>query len=419
MNKIITQRATDYSAYVGILLLYLKLLFVEPIFILEGVGITPSLLLLLMVLLRVVFKLVFQNVNVFGANKSARIFWLYIIFSTLISFVLSPDIASKVVTVNLQLFLVYLLFIDFKSVRIDTVGLKKVINGLVYFAIINTLLVYYTFLFGQFRLLGEVTDQGDIMRAFGLMGDQLPWFLSFFALYSLYSKKTSLFIFFSTGILMGASLGPTIVLSVSSLIYVIKEKRLKRSFYLKAGFSMGLFIILLLFSPGLFNKIGILQRYNQGDFAGKEATTTTGHRLNAISTGIGNIAEKPFLGYQNYSLAMVQKYDNTLLISEKGDLSFLASPNNQLLALICDYGFIGLILFVFFIYGLLKIVKKKCIALPNYLDVFKKSAYVWLMVFLLFNQSATWVLPGSFLWVLVCLIIAINYKINQIYGIRK
>lgn len=418
MNKIITKIAQYNSAYVGILLLYLKLLFVEPIFIVEGIDIAPYHFLFLIVLLRIVFKLVFQNVNVFGSDKSARIFWLYIIFSTLSSFFLSPDIASKVVTVNLQLFLVYLFFIDYKSVRIDTIGLKKVINSLVYFAIINTLLVYYTFFFGKFLLLGEVTDHGDITRAFGLMGDQLPWFLSFFALYSLYSKKTSLFIFFSTGILMGASLGSTIVLFVSTLIYVIKEKRLNISFYLKAGFSIVIFIIVLLFSPSLFNKIGILERYNQGDFSGKESITT-GHRLNAISTAISNIAEKPIMGYQNYSKSMFNKYDRLLSDYEKGDLSYLTTPNNQFLAVICDYGFVGFILFVFFIYGLIKIVNKECLALPSYLDAFKKSAYLWLIVFVLFNQSATWFLPSSFLWVLICLIISISYKINQLYGFKR
>lgn len=415
MNKIITHKTTAFSAYVGILLLYLKLLFVEPIFIVEGIDITPSLLLLLIVLLRVVFKLVFQKVNVFGNNKSARIFWLYIIFSTLSSFFLSPDIASGVVTVNLQLFLVYLLFIDFKSVKIDAVGLKKVISGLVYFAIINTLLVFYTFFFGKIRLLGEVSNKEDITRAFGLMGDQLPWFLSFFAIYALYRKKVYLFLFFTIGILMGASAGATVVLVISSLIYIIKEKKAKISFYLKAGFSIVLLIVLLLFSPNVFNKIGILQRYNQGDFTGKEAQTT-GHRFNAIITAIENISEKPLLGYQNYSLAMFNKYDRLLSDFEKGNLTYLTTPNNQLLAIICDYGYVGLILFVFFIYGLIKIVKKKCIDLPTDFDAFKKSAYIWIMIFVLFNQSATWFLPGSFLWVLICLIITINYKINQLYG---
>jgi O-antigen ligase len=417
MNKIITQRATAYSAYIGILLLYLKLLFVEPIFSVEGIYISPSLLLLLIVLLRFIFKLIYQKVNVFGNNKSVRFFWIYIFFSTLISFVLSPDIASNVVTVNLQLFLVYLLFIDFKSVRIDTVGLKKVINGLVYFAIINTLMVYYTFFFGQLRLLGEVSYRGDIVRAFGLMGDQLPWVLSFFALHALYSKKTSLFLFFTIGILMGASVGATIVLSVSSLIYVIKEKRLNRSFYVKAGFSMVLFIILL-FSPSLFNKIGFVQRYNQGDFAGIESATT-GHRLKAISKALHNIAEKPILGYHNYSATMFNKYDRLLYDYEKGNLTYLTTPNNQLLAVICDYGFIGFILFFFFIYELIKIVKNKCLILPTHLDAFKKSAYLWLIVFILFNQSATWFLPSSFLWVLICLLVSISYKINQLYGFKR
>jgi O-antigen ligase len=418
MNKIITQKKIVFSAYMGILLLYLKLFLIEPIFIVDGIDITAAFLLLLIVLFRVVFKLVFQKVNVFGDNKSARIFWLYIIFSTLSSFFLSPDIASGVVTVNLQLFLVYLLFIDFKSVKIDAVGLKKVISGLVYFAIINTLLVFYTFFFGKIGLLGEVSGNAAITRAFGLMGDQLPWFLSFFAIHALYNKKTYLFLFFASGILMGASVGATIVLVISSLIYLFKGKKIKPSFYLKAGFLIVFFILVSLFSPDVFNKIGILQRYNQGDFAGKEAQTT-GHRFNAISTAIDNISEKPLLGYHNYSLTMFNKYNRFLSDSEKGDLTYLTTPNNQLLAVICDYGFFGFILFVFFIYRLIKIVRKKCIELPIYLGVFKESAYVWLTVFILFNQSATWFLPGSFLWVLICLIIAISYKINQIYGVKQ
>lgn len=418
MNKFITQKSTAYAAYIGILLLYLKLFFIEPIFFVEGLDITVPVLLLLIVLFRVVFKLIFQKVNVFGNNKSASIFWLYIIFSTISSFFLSPDIASGVVTVNLQLFLVYLLFIDFKSISVDAVGLKKVIAGLVYFAIINTLLVFYTFFFGKIGLLGEVSSNETITRAFGLMGDQLPWFLSFFAIHALYSKKIYLFLFFSIGILMGASVGATIVLIISSLIYSIKGKKIKPSFYLKVGFSMVFFILALIFSPDVFNKIGILQRFNQGDFAGREAQTT-GHRFNAITTAIDNISEKPILGYHNYSLTMFNKYDKLLSDVEKGDLTYLTTPNNQLLAVISDYGFIGLILFVFFIYGFIKIVRKKCIELPTYLIAFKKAAYVWLTVFILFNQSATWFLPSSYLWILICLLISISYKINQLYGFKK
>ncbi|MGL3001247.1 O-antigen ligase family protein [Flavobacterium sp. RSSB_23] len=415
--NILKAKKMDYSAYIGILLLYVKLFFVEPFFVSENIDITASILLLLIILLRVFFKLLLQNVNVFGFNKAARVFWIYILFSTLSSFFLSPSISSGVVTVNLQLFLIYLLFIDFKSINIDTYGIKKVINSLVYFAIINTLLVYYTFFFGKIGILGEISSNETVTRAFGLMGDQLPWFLSFFAIYALYSKKTPLFVFFAIGILMGASVGATIVLVVSSAVYLLKGKKIQPSFYIKAGFLLVFFILLLLFSPSVFNKIGILQRYNNGDFAGKDAQTT-GHRFNAISTALENISERPLLGYQNYSLTMYNKYDKLLSDVEKGDLTFLTTPNNQILAVICDYGFIGFIAFVFFIYGLIKIVRVKCMELPTYLDVFKKSAYVWLTVFILFNQSATWFLPGSFLWILICIVTAISYKINQIYGVR-
>jgi hypothetical protein len=417
-SKIIPRGKTLYPAYIGVTFLYLKLFLVQPIYTIEEIDITAPILLLFFVFYRVFFKSFFQNFKVFGDSKEARNFWLYIIFSTIISFFLSPNITSGVFTVNLQLFLVYLLFIDFKSVRIDKYGLDRVIKSFVYFAVINTLLVYYTFFFGKIGLFGEVDINGDITRAFGLMGDQLPWFLSFFALHSLYRKNYYLVIFFTAGILMGASVGATVILVISTLIYTTKEKIWKKSFYLKVGFSIVLFIILILFSPDVFNKIGIFQRYGQGDFTGNELNTTA-HRLKAMKTAIENISEKPILGYQNYSFTMFNKYDKLLSDVEKGDLTYLTTPNNQLLAIVCDYGFIGLILFIFFIYAFLKVIREKCIELPIHLDAFKKSAYLWLIVFILFNQSATWFLPGSFIWVLICMIVAINYKINQLYGFKK
>lgn len=416
MNKIIAKQQTDYSAYIGIILLYIKLFFIEPILVLEGIDVTFAVILLIIVLIRVFFKFTLLNINVFGFNKPAKRFWLFLLFSTLISFVLSPDIALGVVTVNVQIFLVYLIFIDFKSVNIDYSGLAKVINALTYFALLNAVLVFYTFFFGKIGLIGEVTtNDGNITRAFGIMGDQVAWFLTFFALHSLYTKKKYNFIIFLIAILMCASLGATIVLVVCIFVYFYREKRLNSSFYLKAGLGILLVVSALVFSPSLFEKIGILQRLNEGDFASTGVGNTTGHRFNAINNGLQMIPEKPLLGYQNFSLSMQRKYSNTITDAEKGNLTYLTTPNNQLLASICDYGFIGFFFFVGFIYKLIKITKEKCLELPPHLYAFKQSAIVWLVVFVIFNQSATWFLPGSFMWVLICLIVAINYKINQLY----
>lgn len=417
MNKIIPQTTTNYTSYFGILFLYMKLFFVKPIFAVEDIDISASLFILLVILFRVIINLIFYNINVFGNNKAARNFWLFIFFSTLSSLYLSPEIAKGVFTVNFQLFLVYLLFIDFKILRINQFGIKKVINGLVYFAIVNTLLLYYTFFFGKIGLLGEVSITSDYTRAFGIMGDQLPWFLSFFAINALYSKKKLLFLFFAIGILMGASIGASIILFISIFFYFIKEMERKPVFYLRTGLVIIFIIGFVSFSPNIYNKIGIFQRFSNSEFTLKENNSTV-HRLNAFSTAIENIPNKPLFGFQNYALVMFNKYDKLLSDYEKGDLTFLTTPNNQFLAIICDYGIIGLILFVYFIYSLLKIVRLECSKVPPNLNYFKKASYMWLVIFVLFNQSATWFLPGSFLWILICLIIAINYKINQLYAFK-
>lgn len=411
------QKNIYFSAYLGILLLYLKLFFIQPIFSFEGAEVTFSLLLMLLIFVRVVFKLTILNINVFGDNKSARLFWVFVLVSTVSSFFLSPEIATGVVTANFQLFLIYLVFIDFKSITINAHGVQKVIKALVYFAILNALLVMYTFFFGKIGLVGEVSEGASITRAFGLMGDQVAWFLSFFAIHALYNGNKYHYVLFLVAILMGASLGATLVLIIATLIYFIKEKGVKPSFYIKIGFSIVLFILILLISPSVFDRVGVLQRINQGDFASRDSQTT-GHRFNAVTNAIDKISEKPLWGYQNYSLTMFNRYNNLLSETEKGDLTYLTTPNNQILAIICDYGLIGFGFFVFFIFFLLKIMRVKSMSLPPNLYFFKQSAYVWLIVFLIFNQSATWFLPGSFLWILICIIIGISYKINKLYGIK-
>lgn len=408
-----------FSAYIGVLLLYLKLFFIQPIFSFQGVEITLILILLFVVLLRIVFKLTILKINVFGDNKSARFFWTFVLISTISSFFLSPEIAPGVVTVNLQIFLIYLIFIDFKSVNIDSIGLQEVIKALVNFAILNAFLVIYTFCFGKIGLSGEILENNEVTRAFGLMGDQVAWFLSFFGVHALYNNKKYHYLLFLTAILMGASLGATIILIISTLIYIIKKSRrgFNPLFYVKIGVVIILCFIVLFFFPSIFNEIGIISRINQGDFSSIDAQTS-GHRVNAIVNALHKISERPFWGYQNYSLTMFNKYDHLLSEFEKGNLTYLTTPNNQLLAIICDYGFIGFGFFVFFIFSLLKIVRKKTIINSKKLYAFKQSSYIWMMVFLIFNQSATWFLPGSFLWVLICIILGISYKINKLYEVR-
>ena len=412
------QKTFYFSSYIGIILLYVKLFFVEAFFTFQGVEVTLSLLLLLVILVRVVFKLTILHIPIFRNNKYARLFWILILVSTISAFILSPEIATGVVTVNFQLFLIYLIFVDFKTVNISYSGLKKVINTLVYFGILNAILVVYTFFFGKIGLLGEISA-GEITRAFGLMGDQVAWFLSFFGVYSLYSGKKYLYLLFFISVIMGASLGASIILLVATIYYFIKEKAMMSSFYFKVALSIVFLSIAMLSFPSIFDQIGIIQRITKGDFANTDSQTT-GHRYNAITHAIDKILEKPFWGYQNYSLTMFNEYNLQLSDSEKGNLTYLTTPNNQILAIICDYGLIGLGFFITFIYSIVKIIKgtRNKFKIPQELYAFQQSVYVWFLVFLVFNQSATWFLPGSFLWILICILLAICYKINKIYSVK-
>ncbi len=419
INSINTKNNFSYLTYTGIFILYLKLLFNFPVLIVQGTDIPLYLPVLFLIFYKILYKIFILRINVVGSNKAAILFWLYILFSTISSFFLSPDIAKGVVSVNFQIFLVYLLFIDYKSITINTFGLQKLINALSIFALLNVGLVFYTFFVGKIGLMGEISQSGDgLTRAFGLMGDQVGWFLSFFAIHSLYTKKIHMYFLYFTAISLGAAVGATIIVIICTVIYLIKNKAIQFSMYLKIVFSFLVLVLILLSLPSSkFNNIGILQRINQGDFEGKD-TQTSGHRYKAITHAFYKIVEKPVLGYHNYSMTMFQKYDSLLDHTQIGDLTYLTTPNNQPLGIIADYGILGLLFFISFMYSLLKIVNKKCYNIPPYLDAFKKSAFLWMVVHFIFNQSATWFLPSSYLWVLICLLVSISYKINQLYGVK-
>lgn len=403
----------NFSIYFGIILLYVKLFFPNSVTTIANVDITINQILLLIIFFRFIKNIFLFKRMLIWDEKSQFFFWFYILISSIISLLLSPEISIGVITVNFQLFLVYLIFVEFKSLNLNYCDINKVINLLVNFALLNTFLVFYTFFFGKIGLLGEVYDNESITRAFGLMGDQLPWFLSFFAIYSLYLGKKFYFILFSTAILMTASLGATIVSVISLFVYLLRNKKMNIFFYAKLGFA----ILTILILPLKFNSIGIIERINSGDFNNVDSGTS-GHRFSAITHAIERIKEKPFLGYQNFSLSMFNKYDHLLSDNEKWNLSILTTPNNQVLAIICDYGFVGLFLFIFFIHGLIKIVRKRNKILEPNLYAFKESTFIWFVVFIFFNQSATWFLPGSFLWILICLIIGISYAINKLYEVK-
>ena len=408
----------NISFYFGVIILYLKLFFIEPIYSFGSININYSHLILALVFLRVTFYSFTNKLSLFDKNKPINSFWIYILIFTISSFLFFSEIAQGILSSNLQLFLIFLIFVDFKSFKTNEKKLEKYINHLNYFALINVLLTTYTYFIVNVDFAGEVFRNENYTRAFGLMGDQLPWFLSFFAIYSLYNNNKLNFVLNTIGILFSASLGASFIWFVGVLVHLFTEK--KKYYFLIVRLSVAFFGIMLivLVSPNSFNKLGLLQRVENGDFSGYDSRTS-GHRYLAYNNAISSFSKRPIFGHGNYSLTMFNKHNLLLAENEKSQLTYLTSPNNQLLSSLTDYGVFGTIFFILFVIRIIKnigrgrdndIKSKK-------LKTFKKASYVWLIVFVLFNQTAVWFLPGSFLWLLICLIISVNYKINRIYGI--
>ena len=404
----------NITFYLGVILLYSKLFSNIKLSILD-LGINISDLILILIFIKVTFNVLILKINLINKYKSVNIFWIFIITHSITSFVFYPDIASAIFSVHFQILLMYLIFIDFKSINTNEKKLEKYINHLNYFALFNVLLIILSFVIPDLIPEFETYSNETHTRAFGLMGDQVPWLLSFFAIYSLHTNNKISFIIYLIAILITASLGATLILTIGSLLYLINNSSSKFKF---GVVILGL--ITIIFASSVSNdRIALIQRIENQDFSDIDSKTA-GHRFLSYKNSLNRISEKPIFGYGNYSTKMSNIYNPKTKDINKSELSVLTSPHNQFLAFLADYGFFGTIFFIFFILRIVKNIGigRRVKITSKKLKAFKNASYLWLIIFLIFNQSAVWFLPGGFILLLIFLIMAVNYKINEIYQIR-
>lgn len=274
------------------------------------------------------------------------------------------------------------------------------------FALFNTILVFITFLFPNLLSslsVGEVSKGADGTRAFGIIGDQVGWILTFFSSYALFNKRWVLFGFYTIGIFMAATLGAIGLWGVVLIFFLWKYvKRTKNNIKIFAAASVP-FLVLLLLSLGQLSKLTAVQRLTSGSIV----DGAVGHRLMSYSLGVSNFIEKPILGYGfgTYSYINREKYGEIIDKGYETGIShtIFSNASNQYLQIAIDMGLIGLFIFIMFIKGIwirTKLTK-------NYI---LKNIGVWCLVFILFNQTANWLSPGSYLWVFIAISIGLLFS---------
>lgn len=347
-----------------------------------------------------------KNYNSFVSTL--LIFSSFIFFHTFYSYINFPHIFDTVITVNFQLVLILFLIIYYNISPLTFSEIKKASRALNIFGI--------TLLFFQFlSYVGlSVTDTQEISsgssRYFGIIGDQEAWLFSLFAFLNFRRSSYVVFLVFFIGLLLTGSLGATVIFILALIWkYLLDLPKSLRLIYT----AIIILVIPLGFKIAPYVNLPVVSRLFDDALTDDGAL---GHRIAALENASGEILRKLVLGFGSFAGEMVYQYDDTLSIYEKGKLTYLATSNNQILDVVLNYGIVGLIFFVTFIFSTIKYIKPVGYILNyDFYFMFNRLFYLWFITFLIFNQSSIWFIPGSYIFLVLTLLLCINTSYKEYY----
>lgn len=261
----------------------------------------------------------------------------------------------------------------------------------------NIFLLPYGFSFGEV----QVTEGSA--RYFGLFGDQVGFILLFFFLWELLKKRWLAAIVFGGAIIATGTRGALITTAVGIGILFWKALNVPS---LGKRLWTGVIVSLVILGALIVQDLG----GTRSRFTGATLESGIEQRWKMISLAIRVILDHPLtgVGYMGFR-HVADEYGARDVFGHWYAPNFIATAPNQYLQVATDGGIIGLISFLWLIFVLLRELK---IAGKN--DRFFAAAYIWLLSLLIGNQTAAWLLPGSFisymLWLIMGLLIGIQSR---------
>jgi len=219
--------------------------------------------------LSLLFKLVFLVLNSLTLIHFEKkhgipvyILWFsgFLLLSTAMVWFTSPSNFLQALSVNLhiQLMLNIILFIKFN--KANEGQLLTFLNFLRIFAMVNAVLVIFSAIFPDYELFNSMTSKTGVQRAFGIMGDEVSVFLTFFLYEAIVSKRWFSAPVYAIALLLTVGLGAIftfLVLIISHLVFITPKTRLK--LFLLIG-SILLLTPVIYFSYHKLSETPVIQR---------------------------------------------------------------------------------------------------------------------------------------------------------------
>lgn len=300
---------------------------------------------------------------------------------------------------------------------------KLDLNSLKYFSYVGYtvyITAYLSFiLFTAFGIqFGEVQASLHTTRFFGPLGDQLGFIISFFCFQAFLSSNFLMMILGVFVILFSATRGAIASLALGLiLISIYRSRSLKISFRLKyktafyIGFSVCMLALIMMSSLGesIFQSVYdvVMTAFNRFTDP-RIAQFGIEQRSMSLDLAFQVFMDNFFAGtgYLGFRLLAPNYADYNFFPSYIDPANSVATAQNQYLQVATDAGILGLIIFFYLIFFCFKLFRKATdlSKLPSQKNLFI-SAQIWLFSLLIGNQGAAWILPSSFislmLWILL------------------
>jgi hypothetical protein len=331
---------------------------------------------------------------------------LTMIFFLIYGYLLFPQYLSRSLSVTIQTLSILLIipFLYYENSKSN--GSIIFLNQLRIFALFNAICVIVSYLYPNlFEFFESSSSNSLTSRSFGIMGDEIAIFLTFFIIDAIYNQFWKSSIVFTISLLLTGSIGAsfTFICALIYYLYNIKYLSVKNFSYIILIIIITIIIIIIygdnilqltLFKridENLFNLFG-----NSANNYGNSAKL----RFLSINTGLESISKYPFmgLGFGIYGAYIADSFKH---LSES-EIWIISSTYNQYLQVICEMGVIGLLFYLNFILKSIKNIK------PKYYTDYNIVVYSWLVAFFITVQTAAWFLPSSYVYFLVISLISIG-----------
>ncbi len=338
-------------------------------------------------------------------------FWGFVFFGSILVLVLKGQahLLGAFISVYMQCFIVYLFIPMLRAVQVPGIHYHFILKLLEYFGIANVILVTLNYFFPSVIFFGELFDLDYIRRAFGWMGDQVAWIFSFYAAWSAARKKIVLTFVFLFALLLTGSVGALAVAIIS--IFCIFFREIKSQLRTLTGLVISGVSLIALSVPVFYIASSLYQSRFGGANDGAIMESSSGvHRVIAFFNAFTFWQENWLLGsgFGTYAAIMSKEYSFLEGSGQEISISSMVNANNQILQFLVETGVIGLMFVIILFITLFKELKTH-----SFKNAFNRAFLLWLAVFIIFNQTATWFLPGSYLYMFFVLGVTLSILFNK------